>query len=81
MPSALKAIPFGSVSCDETSKFCEYVAVDTSKPVLSVYSLTSSPVVPTTYILVPSVLNAIPSGSVSCADIEKLSTKDALLTS
>ena len=81
MPSALKAILIGVPSWLETLKLSTKDAVDTSKPVESVYSLTSSPILPVTNILVPSVLKARPLGAVSWLETLKLSTKLAVETS
>ena len=65
VPSLLNTKPLGAVSCELISKLSTKDAVDTSNPVDRVYSLTSSPVPPTTNILVPSLLNANPCGEVS----------------
>ena len=80
MPFVLKAISSG-LFLVQIQKTNHKTAVDTSKPVDNVYSLTSSPVFPTINILVPSVLKATPLGCVSCADTENESTKLAVDTS
>ena len=76
VPSALKANPVVLVSWELISKLSTKEAVETSKPVVNVYSLTSSPIRPVTNILVPSVLKANPVGRSSCLLISKLSTND-----
>ena len=78
VPSLLNFIPPGVVSCEETLMFPTKEALDTSKPVESVYSLISLPWLPVTNILVPSLLNTKPLGKVSWELISKLSTKDAV---
>ena len=77
VPSLLNAIPTGPVSWSLISKLSTKVADDTSKPVDNVYSFISSPALPDTNILVPSLLNAIPLGAVSWPLTSKLSTKVA----
>ena len=63
----------GVFSSSSTGKLPSKLAVDTSKPVLRVYSLTSLPVIPITYILVPAVLKLSPYGLASSVATEKLS--------
>ena len=60
---------FGKVSCAATEKLSTKVAVDTSKGVDNVYSLTLSPDTPIIYIFVPSLLNDMPRGEFSCVPI------------
>ena len=56
----------GDDSCELTEKVTSAkAAVETSKGVASVYSFTSSPIVPITNILVPSFETATPVGEVS----------------
>ena len=81
VPSLLKAKPVGELSWPETLKLSTKEAVETSKPVERVYSLTSSPVHPTTNIFVPLLLKAKPLGKSSWPETLKLSTKDAVETS
>ena len=73
-PSLENAMPAGTISCDETEKASTKVAVDASKAVDSVYSFMSSPSLPTTNILAPSLENAMPCGEVSCDETEVAST-------
>ena len=76
VPSLLKAIPLGVSSSSSTSKLSiKFTVDDKSKPVDNVYSFTSSPVLPTTNILVPSLLKATLWGSVSWELTLKLSIK------
>ena len=77
VPSLLKAKPHGLSSCPDIEKASVNTEVETSKPVDSAYSFTSSPVAPRTNILVPSVLNAKPLGLISWPETLKLSTNDA----
>ena len=78
----LKANPVDVVSWELISKLSTNSAEETSKPVVNVYSFTSSPAaVPTTNILVPSVLKANPDGTISWELTSKLSTKEAVETS
>ena len=83
VPSFENAMPCGVVSCPETSKGGETkVAVETSKAVDSSYWFMSSPVAPTTNILVPSFENVTPCGPVSCDEMSKGGgTKTAVETS
>ncbi len=83
VPSGLNVSPHGIVSCPASENESTKVTVsDKSNAVLSVYSLTSFPPSPTTNILVPLVLNAMPRGAVSCAETEKeFPVYDALETS
>ena len=66
VPSVLKVILRGLLSCEATEKLSEKEAVDMSNPVDNAYSYTASPAVPQTNILVPSELKAIPVGTLSC---------------
>ena len=77
VPSLLKEILLGEVSWELTLKLSTKLAVETSKPVESVYSLTSLPALPNTNILVPSLLKEISRGAVSWPETSKLSTKEA----
>ena len=52
------------------------ILVEASKGVDRSYSFTSSPVLPITNILAPSLENAMPVGLVSCSDMGVASTKD-----
>ena len=61
VPSMLKAMPKGSVSSVATLKLIEsYEAVERFQPVDKVYWKTVLFKVPTIYILVPSMLKAMP---------------------
>ena len=75
VPSLLKARPIGLVSWDATLKASTKLAVDTSKPVVKVYSFTSLPAAPITNILVPSLLKVTPCGEDSWVATLKASTK------
>ena len=83
VPSLLKATPVGTESSVATLKPLPFplkslkVAVETSKGVVNVYSLTSSPVLPITNILVPSLLKTTPAELASWVETSKLSTKVA----
>ena len=60
-------------------KVCKKEAVLTFQAEDKLYSLTSSPTAPTTYILVPSSLKDNPIENVSCAATEKVCKKEAVL--
>ena len=83
VPSLLNAISLGSSSrpLASKSKLSTKVAVDTSKPVVNVYSYTLSFWLPATNNFVPSLLNAIPVGAVSSVTSKLSSTKVAVDTS
>ena len=66
VPSGLKKIAFGAISCAATLNVCKKIVVVKSHATLKSYSFTSSPVVPMTYILVPSGLKKMPLGADSC---------------
>ena len=70
VPSGLKAIPLGLVSSPDIENESSNEAVETSKPVVNVYWLTSLPRSPGINILVPSVLKAIDLGISSWAITE-----------
>ena len=74
VPFWLNCACLASSSSELTSKLSTKVAVERSKPVDNVYSLTSSPWWPTINILVPSLLNDNPFGVVSSEFTLKLST-------
>ena len=72
VPSALNFTAVGFGHC-VTAKLSTNVTIDDkSNPVERVYSFTSSPISPTINIFVPSLLNVIPRGCVSCEFTEKV---------
>ena len=62
VPFWLNFTSLESLSSDSVSKLSTKVAVEISKPMVNLYSLTSSPLWPVTNILVPSLLNVNPFG-------------------
>ena len=81
VPSLLKAIPVGRPSWTLTLKASTKLAVETSKPVDSVYSFISPPLLSVTNILVPSSLKVTSCGEATWLLTLKASTKLAVETS
>ena len=77
-PSGLKNISTGIVSCAATENSRTNEAVDIFQGVVNVYWLTSSPVEPVMYMVVPSGVKNIPSGVISSAATENSLTKKAV---